>query len=153
MNPAARTLGDGSANRPAEVVRLDAVRSRVGRDTALVTLAPAPGSNPPRLPAPTMATPPAALPRAANRAAGVNRLRAVAPAGDVPPTSAATVSAARANGGGHWPSDVGRVPVAIRVAPIVAGSAGPGVGATPGARRAVPRPPLIHQPDGLADSA
>ncbi|MEU8088694.1 adenylate/guanylate cyclase domain-containing protein [Micromonospora sp. NPDC049101] len=153
VNPAARTVGEGSATRPAEVVRLDAVRSRVGRDTALVALAPAPGSGPPRPPAPTMATPPAALPRGANRAAGVNRLRAVAPAGDLPPASAATVSAARANAGGHWPSDVDRVPVAIRVVPVVARSAGPGVGATPSARRAVPRPPLIRQPDGLADSA
>ncbi|MEU8328971.1 adenylate/guanylate cyclase domain-containing protein [Micromonospora sp. NPDC048839] len=152
-NPAgaARTAGSGSTGRSVEVVRLDAARSRVGRDTALVALAPAPGSGPPRLPAPTMATPPAAPPRGTNRAPGVNRLRTVAPAGGMPPTSSVPVAVAQANTGGHWPSAVDRIPVAIRVVPAVAGSTRPGtgVGGLPDRVRALPVPPLIRQPDGL----
>ncbi|WP_433124159.1 adenylate/guanylate cyclase domain-containing protein [Micromonospora sp. CA-240977] len=151
---AARAVGDGSATRPAEVVRLDAVRSRVGRDAPLVALAPAPGSGPSRLPTPTMATPPAALPRPTNRVPGANRLRPVAPAGDVPATPAVTAPATRSNTGGHWPSNVDRTPVVIRAVPQSAGQdALTGVGAPPAAIRVVPGPPLIRRPDGLAASA
>ncbi|WP_406069916.1 adenylate/guanylate cyclase domain-containing protein [Micromonospora sp. NBC_01638] len=161
---AARTGAGGSSARPAEVVRLDAVRSRVGLDGVLAALAPAPGSGPSRrrLSTPTMATPPAALTRVTNRPPGSSRLRAVASAGDVPPTpvtvatQAAVVTAARANTAGHWPSAVDRSPVAIRAVPAVPGSAGRGavaaVGAPPGAVHAVPHPP-IRWPHDLAASA
>ncbi|MEU7803513.1 adenylate/guanylate cyclase domain-containing protein [Micromonospora arborensis] len=159
-----------AATRSAEVVRLDAVRSGAGRlDAAFPALAPAPRSGQPRrpVPTPTMATPPAALTQRTNRPPGSSRLRAVASAGDVPPTpvaagpaarvQAAAGPAARVNSGGHWPSDAARSPVAIRAVPAVPGSAGrgalSGVGAPPGAARAVPRPPLIRRPDGLAASA
>ncbi|MFG1866552.1 adenylate/guanylate cyclase domain-containing protein [Micromonospora arborensis] len=126
---AARAVRRGSAARTAEVVRLDAVRSRVGLDTVLAALPPAPRSGPPRRrrPTPTMATPPAALTKVTNRPPGSRRLRAVTSAGDVPPiptaagpaarAQAAAGPAARANSGGHWPSDVDRSPVAIRAVP------------------------------------
>ncbi|MGC4746211.1 adenylate/guanylate cyclase domain-containing protein [Micromonospora sp. DT201] len=155
-----------STARSTDVVRLDAVRSQAGRlDGVFVALAPTPRSGPPRrrVPTPTTATPPAALTQGTNRPPGSSRLRAVASAGDVPPTpvavvtQAAVVSTARANAGGHWPSDVDRSPVAIRAVPAVPGAAGPGaragVGAPPGPVRAAPRPPSTRRPQNLAASA
>ncbi|MEU8212893.1 adenylate/guanylate cyclase domain-containing protein [Micromonospora sp. NPDC049044] len=143
----AARVGGGAATHGAAVVRLESVRSRVGLDTALAPPAPAP----PRLPTPTMATPPAAPPRSTNRAPDVHRLRAVAPAGGVPPT------APRTNPGGHWSADVDQTPVAIRAVPAGPESAGPGVrtgdGVPPDGSRAVPGPPPVRRAAGLAATA
>ncbi|MGI5520678.1 AAA family ATPase [Micromonospora sp. CA-259024] len=153
---AARAAVSGSAARGAKVVRLDAVRSRDGRLDAVLAAPPSDSTVLPggRVPTPTMAAPPGAPTRGTNRPPGSRRLRAVASAGDVPPTQ---VSATPTNAGGHWLPDVNRSPAAIRAVPAVPGSAGrgapTGVGTSPGELRAVPRPPLIRRPDGLAASA
>ncbi|MDG4781624.1 adenylate/guanylate cyclase domain-containing protein [Micromonospora sp. WMMD961] len=142
----------GSGAQTAEVVPLDAARSRAGLRALPSALAQAPqsgltGSPRRRMPTPTMAPPPTAI----NGPGGPRRLRAVASAGDV------RASPSRANTGHHWPSDVGHSPAAIRAVPAVPRSAGQGapagVDAPPGAMRAVPRPPLIRRPDALAASA
>ncbi|WP_433320436.1 AAA family ATPase [Micromonospora sp. CA-269861] len=153
---------NGSAARSAEIVRLDTVGARAGRlDAVFAALAPTgPGSatSPTapsrRNPTPTMAARPAVSSPGTNRPAGPRRLRAVASAGDVPPTTAASLSPPR-SAGGATPGDVGRPAVSIGTTP--AGSAGhrrlADVGVPPGTVRAIPRPPLVRRLDGLPASA
>ncbi|MCG5472090.1 AAA family ATPase [Micromonospora sp. LAH09] len=157
-----RTADQPVAESPADVVRLDAVRvrSRVGRpDAVFAAVAPtlsSPRAEPPRrrLPTATMVTPPATPTRETNRPAGARRLRAVASAGDVPPTRA---SATPTNTGGHWPTDVDRAPATLRALPAVPEpaerDAPVGVGPPVRVVRAAPRPPSLRWPNGLATSA
>ncbi|MET8361095.1 adenylate/guanylate cyclase domain-containing protein [Micromonospora sp. NPDC005171] len=152
---------NGATARSAEIVRLDTVGARAGRlDAVFAALAPAgPGgaTTPTALrrgsPTPTMAARPAASSPGANRAAGQRRLRAVASAGDVPPTTAASPSAPST--GGASPGSIGRLAPSIRTTP--AGSAGhltlADAGTPPGTVRALPRPPLIRRLDGLPATA
>ncbi|MET8309362.1 adenylate/guanylate cyclase domain-containing protein [Micromonospora sp. NPDC005173] len=134
------------------------------------------------LPTPTAAAPPPVPSSGIGRPAAVRRLRAVASAGDMPSTRSSALAVNRAASrlgapvailsGGHPPvaapaSPTGACadasPASVRAAPTGPGSAGrrplPGhgalavVGAPPGAAHAVPRPPLIRWPDGLAASA
>ncbi|MEV5210751.1 adenylate/guanylate cyclase domain-containing protein [Micromonospora sp. NPDC053740] len=151
---------NGSAARSAEIVRLDTVGARTGRlDAVFAALASAgPGgvTGPTALgranPTPTMATRPAAPGPGADRTAGPRRLRAVASAGDVPPTPAPAVSVTP---GGSSSRDVGRPAAPVR--PTPASSAGhltlADAGTPPGVVRALPRPPLIRPLDGLPASA
>lgn len=161
-DPRARGV-NGSAARSAEIVRLDTVGARTGRlDAVFAALAPAGpggGTGPTALrrgsPTPTMATRPAASGSDANRTAGSRRLRAVASAGDVPPTPATAASRPRRSAGGDPFRDIGRPAVPIR--PTPAGSAGhrtlADAGTAPGVVRAIPRPPLIRPLDGLPATA
>ncbi|MEU5781233.1 adenylate/guanylate cyclase domain-containing protein [Micromonospora lupini] len=123
--------GGGWSAGHAEVVRLDTVRARAGGlDTRFA--APPSGSTGPawrdrRVRTPTMATPPAAPARGIDRPPLPRRLRAVASAGDVPPTAA-----------NDRPPTVADRPLPS----FFATSAG-----------VVPRPPLARRSDGLAASA
>ncbi|WP_410817768.1 AAA family ATPase [Micromonospora sp. 050-3] len=148
----------GSAARNAEIVRLDTVGARTGRldavFAALASAGPGDATGPTGLrrssPTPTMATRPAA-----DRTAGSRRLRAVASAGDVPPTPAPAASVSPRATGGSSPRDVGRPAAPVR--PTSASSAGhwtlADAGSPPGVVRAIPRPPLIRPLDGLPASA
>ncbi|KAB1921775.1 AAA family ATPase [Micromonospora noduli] len=161
-DPAAGAV-NGSAARSAEIVRLDTVGARTGRlDTVFAALAPAgPGgaTGPTALrrgsPSPTMATRPAASGPNADRTAGPRRLRAVASAGDVPPTPAAAVSRPALGAGGNPFRDPGRPAAPIR--PTPASSAGhwtlADAGTPRGVVRAIPRPPLVRPLEGLPASA
>ncbi|MER7590979.1 adenylate/guanylate cyclase domain-containing protein [Micromonospora sp. NPDC127501] len=161
-NPPAGAV-NGSAARSAEIVRLDTVGARTGRlDAVFAALAPAgPGSatGPTALrrgsPSPTMATRPAASGPDANRTVGPRRLRAVASAGDVPPTPAAAATRPALGVGGHPLRDLGRPAAPIR--PTPASSAAhwtlADAGTPPGVARAIPRPPLVRPLDGLPASA
>ncbi|MDG4757842.1 adenylate/guanylate cyclase domain-containing protein [Micromonospora sp. WMMD710] len=101
----------GSAARGGAVVRLDAARARAGRlDAVFAALGPArpDGSTGPaplrrRVSTPTMATRPAVQTVDNNAPPGFRRLRAVASAGDVPPTPGAASSVRSSSAGGHWP--------------------------------------------------
>ncbi|MET8120006.1 adenylate/guanylate cyclase domain-containing protein [Micromonospora sp. NPDC005189] len=159
----------GPAARRAGVVRLDSVRSRAGRlDAVLAPLASARPAGPPgplplrqRVPIPTMATRQAAPTPGVSRPPASHRLRAVASAGDVPPTNAGTLptntGVPSTNTGAHWRPRVDRTRASIRTLPGMPGSAGrgplSGVGAPPGTALAAPRPPLIRRTDGLAAAA
>ncbi|CCH18934.1 adenylate/guanylate cyclase domain-containing protein [Micromonospora lupini] len=123
--------GGGWSVGNAEIVRLDAVRARAGGlDTRFA--APPSGSVGPawrhrRVRTPTMATPPAAPTRGSDSPPVPRRLRAVASAGDVPPTATS-----------HRPPTVVERPLpSIRAA----------------GARVVPRPPSARRSDGLAASA
>lgn len=160
-NPPAGTV-NGSAARSAEIVRLDTVGARTGRlDAVFAALGSAgPGratgttAARPGNPTPTMAAPPAASSPGANRTAGPRRLRAVASAGDVPPTPATAVSRPPRGAGVGPLRDIGRAAAPIR--PTPPSSAGhwtlADAGTPPGVVRASPRPPLIRL-DGLPASA
>ncbi|WP_371408998.1 AAA family ATPase [Micromonospora zamorensis] len=151
-----RAAVSGSGVRRAEVVPLDAVRARDGRLDVVLAVPPSGPTDPLRrgLPSSTMATSPTAPTGGANRSLGFRRLRAVASAGDVPPTRA---SATPNNAGGHWPAAPDRSPATIRAVPAVPGPAGrtaaAAAGAPPDVVRTGPRPPLIRWPTGLAASA
>ncbi|MCZ7374528.1 adenylate/guanylate cyclase domain-containing protein [Micromonospora sp. WMMC250] len=161
-----------SAVRRAEVVPLDAagventsldtVRARntsldtvpAGNDRlgAVFTVPPSGAlrRRPPRL---TVATVPAVPTGGMNRSAGSRRLRAVASAGDVPPTHG---SATPDGAGGRRAPDADRVSASIRAVPAAPESAEhtlAGVGAAPGAVRTLPGPPVARWSDGLAASA
>ncbi|RZT78678.1 class 3 adenylate cyclase [Micromonospora violae] len=157
-----------SAARSAEIVRLDTVGARTGRlDAVFAALAPAgpDGATGPTAlrranPTPTMATRPAASGHAASghdgsRAAVPRRLRAVASAGDVPPTPATAASRPQHGADGAPSRDVGRLSTPIRPRP--ASSAGQwtlaDAGTPPGAVRAIPRPPSTHPLEGLPATA
>ncbi|MFE9913688.1 AAA family ATPase [Micromonospora sp. NPDC005553] len=153
----------GSAARSAEIERLDTVGARSGRldavFAALASAGPGGATGPTALrrgsPIPTMATRPAAAGPGANRTAGPRRLRAVASAGDVPPTSATAASGPARSAGGNPFRDIGRPAAPSR--PTRASSAGhwtlADAGTPPGVVRAVLRPPLIRPLDGLPASA
>ncbi|MBQ1015118.1 AAA family ATPase, partial [Micromonospora sp. M51] len=156
----AEAVGTGAVDAAtAQVVRLDAVRSRAGLDT---TLAPVsrPGANGPvrhrPVRTPTMATAPAAPNRQTHRSPGAGRLRVVGSAGDGPPTPAASTAASRRNAAGHWPPEVARSRAAISARPAVPGSARRGalvgVGETP-PLRGTPGTPSPRWSDALAACA
>ncbi|WFE99502.1 adenylate/guanylate cyclase domain-containing protein [Micromonospora sp. WMMD964] len=86
------------------------------------------------------------------RAPGSRRLRAVASAGDVPPTRG---SATPNHAGGRRAAAGDRGSASVRVVPAVPGSAqhAAAVGGPPGAVRALPPPPVARWSDGLASCA
>ncbi|WP_328654103.1 AAA family ATPase [Micromonospora sp. NBC_00330] len=154
---------NGSAARIAEIVRLDTVGARTGRlDAVFATLASAgpggatgPIASKRGSPTPTMATRPAASGSDNSRTAGPRRLRAVASAGDVPPTPATAASRPRRGADDDPLRDIGRPAAPVRRTPT--SSAGQwtlaDAGTPPGVVRAVSRPPLIRPLDGLPASA
>ncbi|MFE0529135.1 AAA family ATPase [Micromonospora parva] len=159
----AEAVGTGVVDAvTAEVVRLDAVRSRAGLDTAVATPAPVsrPGATGPvrhrPVRTPTMATVPTAPNRRTHRSPGSGRLRVVGTAGDVPPTPAASTAASRRNAAGHWPPEVARSRAAISARPAVPGPARRGalvgVGETP-PLRVTPGTPSPRWSDALAACA
>ncbi|MGC4869367.1 AAA family ATPase [Micromonospora sp. DT53] len=151
---------NGPAARSAEIVRLDTVGARAGRldavFAALTPVGPGGATDPTALrrpnPAPTMAARPAVSGPGTDRRAVARRLRAVTAMDDVAPTQATAASLSPLGAGGNAPRDIGRP-----AAPTPLGSAGrwtrADVGAPPGRVRAIPRPPLVRRPDGLAASA
>ncbi|MEV4766480.1 adenylate/guanylate cyclase domain-containing protein [Micromonospora chokoriensis] len=131
---------------------LDTVRAGNNRLGAVFTVPPSGAlrRRPPRL---TVATVPAVPIGGMNRSAGPRRLRAVASAGDVPPTHG---SATPDRAGGRRAPDADRVSASIRAVPAAPESAEhtlAGVGAAPGAVRTLPGPPVARWSDGLATSA
>ncbi|MFC5926310.1 AAA family ATPase [Micromonospora vulcania] len=138
-----------AATARAEVVRLDAVRSRSRRlNAAFAALAAtgtagpaAPATSRRHLPAPTAAVAPPAPVPGIRRPPAVRRLRAVAPPGDAAPKRSATLTVAGA--GGHGSPSVGRPPIATREVPAEPSD-------ERGTVHAVPRPPLIRWSTGLA---
>ncbi|MEU7974235.1 adenylate/guanylate cyclase domain-containing protein [Micromonospora sp. NPDC049089] len=154
---------NGSPARSAQIVRLDTVGARTGRlDDVFASLASAgaggaTGPTPLRRgsPTPTMATRPAASGPATNRTAGSRQLRAVASAGDVPPTPAAAASRPRRRASGDRFRDVGRPATPIRPTPASSATQWTfaDAGTPPGVARAAPRPQLIRPLDDLPASA
>ncbi|WP_327040629.1 AAA family ATPase [Micromonospora ureilytica] len=154
---------NGPPARSAEIVRLDTVGARAGRldavFAALTPVEPGGAAGPTALrrpnPAPTMAARPAVSGSGTDRTAGSRRLRAVPAADDVAPTPATAASLSPRGAGGNSPRDIGRPAASSRTTP--SGAAGrwtlADVGTPPGPVRAIPRPPLLRRPDGLAASA
>ncbi|MGC4878459.1 adenylate/guanylate cyclase domain-containing protein [Micromonospora sp. DT43] len=130
VSAVAVSAAGGWSAGPAEVVRLDAVRARVGGPDARFVAPPSGATGPAwrhrRVRTPTMATPPAAPTRGVDVPPVPRRLRAVALAA-VPPTATSD----------RPPTTVDR--------PL------PSIVAT--GARVVPRPPLRHRPEALAASA
>ncbi|MET7708659.1 adenylate/guanylate cyclase domain-containing protein [Micromonospora sp. NPDC005413] len=177
VRAAAFHAGVGPAARRTGVVRLDSVRSRAGRfDAVLAPLAPARPTGPTgplplrqRVPIPTMATRQAAPTPGVSRPPASHRLRAVASAGDVPPTNAGTpptnAGVPPTNAGAHWRPRVDRTPASSRTQPGVPRSAGrgplPGLprsagrGSLPGVPGSAGRRPLsgVGAPPGMALTA
>ncbi|MGC5288410.1 AAA family ATPase [Micromonospora sp. DT231] len=154
---AARTGAiNGSAARSAEIVRLDTVGARAGRLDAVFAALPGAGHNgatgptapPRRNPTPTMAARPAASSPATNRLASLRPLRVVASADDVPSTPPTAASLSTSSDNTRTPASLRPVPVRSAVNRLPSG-----VGVPPGTVRAIPLPPLIGRPDGLAASA
>ncbi|MEU8159852.1 AAA family ATPase [Micromonospora parva] len=156
----AEAVGTGAVDAAtAQVVRLDAVRSRAGLDTTLTPVSRPGATGPVRhrpVRTPTMATAPAAPNRQTHRSPGSGRLRVVGSAGDGPPTPAASTAASRRNAAGHWPPEVARSRAAISARPAVPGSARRGalvgVGETP-PLRGTPGTPSPRWSDALAACA
>ncbi|MEU7780805.1 AAA family ATPase [Micromonospora parva] len=156
----AEAVGTGAVDAAtAQVVRLDAVRSRAGLDTTLAPVSRPGATGPVRhrpVRTPTMATAPAAPNRQTHRSPGSGRLRVVGSAGDGPPIPAASTAASRRNAAGHWPPEVARSRAAISARPAVPGSARRGalvgVGETP-PLRGTPGTPSPRWSDALAACA
>ncbi|MEU7586651.1 adenylate/guanylate cyclase domain-containing protein [Micromonospora sp. NPDC049230] len=152
---------NGSTARSAEIVRLDTVGARVGRlDAVFAALPPAEpsaatGPTAPRRrnPTPTMATRPAVSGPGTNRLTDARRLRAVALADDVAPTETTATPRSAIGAGDHPPRDNTRLPTSLRPVPARSAANRTLAGTSPSTVRAVPRPPLIRQPNGLPASA